>query len=212
MLLYQSKNQAGRRIVSSDPSVRAMMRSMTEPSHETSTDEALMLAYKDGQLAAFETLYHRHKAPLYRFILRHGIDKPSAEELLQEVWSSVIKGRIKYQPSAKFTTWLYTIARNRLIDFYRGKKEHVQLLDDDLAMLEDTSEPTGQIRDAAFNKIRQVIASLPFPQRQAFLLHYEAGLSVPDIANINQEHVDAVKSRIRYAVEKLQQRLGGHDE
>ena len=189
-----------------------MMPCMTDEQIETTTDEALMLAYKDGQLSAFEQLYHRHKAPVYRFILRHGVDKSVAEELLQEVWSSIIKGRLNYQDSAKFTTWLYQITRNRLVDFYRSNKQHLQLLDEDIAILEDPNEQSGSAKEEAFAKIRQTIRTLPFPQRQAFLLHYEVGLSVPDIATISQEHVEAVKSRIRYAVNKLQQRLGGHNE
>ena len=212
MTLDRGVAETDRRIVVSNSSVHAMMPLMTDEQKDTTTDEALMLAYKEGQLTAFEQLYHRHKAPVYRFILRHGVDKPVAEELLQDVWSSIIKGRLNYQDSAKFTTWLYKITRNRLVDFYRSNKQHVQLLDEDLAALEDLSEGSGAAKDEAFAKIRQMISALPFAQRQAFLLHYEVGLSVPDIATISQEHVEAVKSRIRYAVDKLQQRLGGHNE
>jgi len=212
MSLFNLNANKDRRISKGDSSVRVMMHWMTDDISESTADEALMLAYKNGQLLAFETLYHRHKAAVYRFILRHGMDKPIAEELLQDIWSSIIKSRSTYRDTAKFTTWLYQIARNRLVDYYRSNKEHVQLLSDDVATIEDTNESSGEARDEAFNAIRQAITSLPFPQRQAFLLHYEAGLSVPDIADITQEHAEAVKSRIRYAVDKLRNKLGGHDE
>ncbi len=202
-----------RQVSIADLTRHGMMRLMAlDSTRSNETDEQLMLAYQSGELVAFETLYHRHKAAVYRFILRHGIDASNAEELLQDVWSSIIKARINYQPKAKFTTWLYQITRNRLIDHYRAHREHIQLLDNEVGEVgEETDYDAEKIR-AGFAKIHVIIHSLPFPQRQAFLLHYEAGLSVPEVAEITQEHSEAVKSRIRYAVQKLKQLLGVDDE
>ena len=82
-------------------------------------DEQLMLAYRDGDAGAFETLYARHRGALYRFVLRSINDRGIAEELFQEAWIRVIEARERYAPSAKFTTWLYTIAHNLLVDHWR---------------------------------------------------------------------------------------------
>ena len=80
-----------------------------------------MLAYGQGDAGAFETLYRRHRGPLYRFVLRAIKQRSAAEELFQEVWIRVIESRSRYAPQARFTTWLYTIAHNLLVDHWRKK-------------------------------------------------------------------------------------------
>src|SRR5918911_4668103 len=84
-------------------------------------DEELMLAYRTGDAAAFDTLYRRHRAPLYRFVLRSVKSRALGEELFQEIWMRVIEARSRYVPQAKFTTWLYTIAHNHLVDHWRKR-------------------------------------------------------------------------------------------
>ena len=84
------------------------------------SDEALMLHYRDGDVRAFEALYERHKGPLFRYFLRQSVQHAVAEELFQEVWTNLIKSRHRYQVRAKFTTLLYRIAQNRLIDYRRS--------------------------------------------------------------------------------------------
>src|ERR1700682_3111774 len=84
------------------------------------SDEDLMLAYAAGEAAAFDTLYARHKGGVYRYLLRQCRDAGVAEQLFQDVWMNLIRVRATYQPSAKFTTWLYTLAHNRLIDHHRA--------------------------------------------------------------------------------------------
>lgn len=212
-MLSHAKSICTRLVSIADQSQRDIIRCMALDNTQAHTsDEQLMLAYQSDELSAFETLYHRHKAAVYRFILRHGIEVSTAEELLQDIWSSVIRGRINYQQKAKFTTWLYQIARNRLIDHYRAHKEHIQLLGDEADQEVDERDYHGDKMTEGFNKIHSIIHRLPFPQRQAFLLHYEAGLTVPEIAEITQDHAEAVKSRIRYATQKLKQLLGVEDE
>ena len=85
------------------------------------TDEQLMLAYAGGDAAAFEALYSRHKGPLFRFVLRSVKAQAQAEELFQEVWMRAIEARARYRPEAKFSTWLYTIAHNRMVDHWRSR-------------------------------------------------------------------------------------------
>src|ERR671937_3334760 len=84
-------------------------------------DEELMLAYKAGNAGAFETLYALHRARLYRFVLRAVKAHAVAEELFQEIWMRVIEARGRYLPQARFTTWLYTIAHNHLVDHWRKR-------------------------------------------------------------------------------------------
>ena len=82
-------------------------------------DKTLMTRYREGDVAAFELLYSRHRGPLFRYFLRHGVDRETAAELFQEVWARVIQARKRYEPTAKFTTFMYTLAHNVRVDHYR---------------------------------------------------------------------------------------------
>ena len=85
------------------------------------TDEALMRAYGQGDAQAFETLYARHKGATYRYFLRHaGSNVATADELHQDLWLRVIGARERYEAQAKFSTWLYTLARHRMVDHWRS--------------------------------------------------------------------------------------------
>ena len=172
------------------------------------SDEALMLAYGQGEFPAFEVLYRRHKDAVFRYLLRQGLSRSIAEELLQDVWSKVIASRQTYKDKAKFSTWLYRIARNRLIDHFRANKDFVQLVEENNPAPEAIENLDNDERLAL---IRDTISHLPFPQRQALLLHYEAGLTVKQVADVTEEHPEAVKSSIRYAVKKLSQLLRPND-
>src|ERR1041385_5869252 len=97
----------------------------------SASDEQWMLAYAGGDATAFETLYGRHKGLLYRFVLRSVKAQGEAEEIFQDVWMRAIEARGRYQPTAKFTTWLYTIAHNRLVDHWRAKGLTLVALDDE---------------------------------------------------------------------------------
>src|SRR4051812_30586796 len=85
-------------------------------------DEELMLAYRDGNAGAFDALYARHRGALFRFVLRGVKARALAEELFQEIWIRVVEARHRYEAKARFTTWLYTIAHNRLVDHWRHKE------------------------------------------------------------------------------------------
>jgi len=166
-------------------------------------DEELMLAYGRGDAGAFETLYKRHRGPVYRFVLRAIKNRSSAEELFQEVWIRVIEARSRYTPQARFTTWLYTIAHNLLVDHWRRKGlTLVQLDEEQLVAAPDNPARQAEAREA-LARLLQAIESLPAAQREAFLLHEEAGLSVAEIAAATGTNEEAAKSRLRYAMAKL---------
>ncbi|MDQ1311169.1 MAG: hypothetical protein QG601_2439 [Pseudomonadota bacterium] len=185
------------------------------------TDEALMLAYGRGDAAAFERLYARHKGPTYRYLLRHTSERPVADELHQDVWMSVVRARERYAADARFKTWVYTLARHRLIDHWRARRgARFTSLDDDGAveMVDaqlaaesgDTrgGDPLSTTIDAqASQRLVVALADVPAAQRDAFLLHIEAGLSLEEIARLTGAPPETIKSRLRYAYRRLRAAL-----
>jgi RNA polymerase sigma factor (sigma-70 family) len=183
------------------------------------TDENLMLRFGRGEAAAFEFLYRRHESRVFRYLYRNVKNEAAANDLTQEVWFAVVRGAAKYQPSAKFTTWLFTIAHNRMVDMIRAN-HRLQSLDagDDadpealspLERLADSAklEPAAQVQsqdEAA--ALLNAVAQLPAEQRSAFLLQAEGDLSVEEIAAATGSNFETVKSRLRYARAKLRQLL-----
>jgi RNA polymerase sigma-70 factor (ECF subfamily) len=170
-----------------------------------------MLAYRRGDAGAFEALYARHKGPLYRFVLRAVKERALADELYQEIWMRVIEARSRYAVQAKFTTWLYTIAHNRLSDHWR--KKGLKLVD--ALEADDPPAPRGfepEARASGREDLRRLAAALeglPAAQREAFLLHEEAGMTVGEIAAATGATQEAAKSRLRYALARLREAL--HD-
>jgi RNA polymerase sigma-70 factor (ECF subfamily) len=166
-------------------------------------DEELMLAYGRGDAGAFETLYKRHRGALYRFVLRSIKQRSSAEELFQEVWIRVIEARSRYSPQARFTTWFYTIAHNLLVDHWRRKGLTLVELDENhVAAAPDNPARQAEARES-LSRLLHAIEALPAAQREAFLLHEEAGLTIAEIARVTGTGEEAAKSRLRYAMAKL---------
>ena len=174
-----------------------------------------MLLYRDDEAGAFDTLYARHKGGLYRYLARQCRDAAAAEELFQDVWMNLIRARSGYTVQAKFTTYLYRLAHNRLIDHYR-KHSHVAMVafedeDEDgeaLAELPDERErPADDALDAKrqAGRLLELIAELPEVQREAFLLQQEGGMSVEEIALATGVARETAKSRLRYAMSRLRQ-------
>jgi RNA polymerase sigma-70 factor, ECF subfamily len=176
------------------------------------SDESLMLRYAAGDAAAFESLYARHKAPLYRYVLRQ-VECGIADELYQDIWLNLIHARDGYEPSAKFTTWLYRIARNRIIDFYR--RQSIRPVSSDTAAVETTAgrdceQPEQRIETQdKMKRLLAAIADLPREQKDVFLLREQAGLDMADIADLTGASFEAAKSRLRYALKRLRRALDG---
>lgn len=168
-------------------------------------DSALMLRYKDGDTAAFETLYRRHNDALYRYLLRLCKHRDTAEDIFQDVWGKIIKSRANYRPTAKFTTFMYRVAHNCFIDHVRRNKRHANTTDLEPELhAGDTELPeTATERSLAKERLVLALGDLPEEQRDAFLLHEEAGLSLDDIASVTGSNRETAKSRLRYAVNKL---------
>lgn len=186
-------------------------------------DEALMLAYARGDAVSFERLYERHKGPTYRYLLRHTSDRAIADELHQDVWLRVVKARAHYAPDARFTTWLYTLARHRIVDHWRSRRGVQFTSLDDAADCDTASADEGEAASSAFaagddplaatidaqsgQRLIAALADVPGPQRDAFLLHIEAGLSLEDIARLAGVPAETIKSRLRYAYRRLRAAL-----
>jgi RNA polymerase sigma-70 factor (ECF subfamily) len=192
----------------------------TTAAAELRTDETLMREYRGGDARAFEALYARHKGGTYRYFLRHaGGDRATADELHQDLWLRVIKARDRYEPDAKFATWLYTLARNRLIDHWRARSGvTLASIEDDaiaaqaeegrVAACEVDDEPLhASINAQARQRLVAALANVPALQRDAFLLHIEGGLSLEEIASLMATTGETVKSRLRYAYRKLRAAL-----
>ena len=184
------------------------------------SDEQLMLAYRDGDAGAFDTLYRRHKGAVYRYMLRQCRNAGVADELFQDVWMNLIRARASYTVQAKFTTYLYKLAHNRLIDHYRkhGQATLVSLDndDDDSDELPWVAEPQAAPRDEPERhldikqqaaQLLEVLGALPASQREAFVMQYEGGLSVEEIAEATGVTRETAKSRLRYALSKIRQGL-----
>ena len=175
-----------------------------------------MLAYRDGKPGAFDELYRRHRAPLYRYLLRQCRDAAAAEELFQDVWANLVRARSNYTVTARFATYLYRLAHNRLIDHYRRRVPAalVSFDDEDAAIAEPFT--TARAQPEAIYETKQAAArvlalleELPAAQREAFVLHHEAGLSVEEIAETTGVAKETAKSRLRYAMAKLREGMQG---
>jgi RNA polymerase sigma-70 factor, ECF subfamily len=187
---------------------------------EALTDEALMRAYGHGDARAFETLYARHKGATYRYFLRHvSSDASMADELHQDLWLRVISARERYEAQAKFSTWLYTLARHRLVDHWRSRHGiSLASLEDDaiVAQVEESTAVSRSTDDDPLHasidaetrrRLLAALADVPPLQRDAFLLHIEGGLSLDEIAQLTVASGETVKSRLRYAYRRLRERL-----
>jgi len=184
---------------------------------QAASDEELLAAYAAGDARAFGELYDRHERAIYRFFLRQGATRESADDLLQDTWLAVVRNAASFEPRAKFTTWLYTVARRKMIDQWRARDVALSLtaaVNDDAANDADSMQIDVPARDAdrpdhqviARAEARAFVAAveaLPAPQREAFLLQAEGGMSLDEIAAATGAAHETVKSRLRYAMNKL---------
>jgi len=176
------------------------------------SDESLMLAYAAGDVAAFERLYQRHRGKLYRFLARqlHG-NGALADEFFQDVWQRVIAAREQWKPDAAFSTWLYRIAHNRLADHWRALQHRPPAPDDAderAARVPDPDTPERQLSDfEERRRLQLALDELPEEQRIVVLLRLEQELTLEEIGEVTGVGRETVKSRLRYAMDKLRMRL-----
>ena len=175
------------------------------------SDETLMLAYAAGDAAAFGELYARHRGKLYRYLLRQLRDNALADEFFQDVWQRVVSARAGWTPDAGFATWLYTIAHHRLGDHWRSLKHRPSApsdADERLARVADPDTPERVLSE--FERRRQLqlaLDDLPEEQREVLLLRLEQELTLEEIGDVTGVGRETVKSRLRYAMDKLRARL-----
>lgn len=176
------------------------------------SDEALMLAWVAGDAGAFERLYARHRQRLYRYLLRQLRDQALADEFFQDVWQKVIAARAGWSAPEKagdagFATWLYTIAHHRLGDHWRALKHRPAApadADARLARVADADTPERVLSE--FERRRQLqlaLDGLPGEQREVLLLRLEQELTLEEIGQVTGVGRETVKSRLRYAMDKL---------
>ncbi len=177
-----------------------------------------MALYQQGDVAAFAELVARHEKRLWNFVRRFVADSATAEDLLQEIFLRVVRNAAEWQPSAKFTTWLYTIARNLCTDnARRGAFRKADSLDQTPGASRDESGPhridkvaahDGNAEKAAMNReiatrVDQAVSRLPIEQREVFLMREVMDMSFAEIATATKTSEPTVKSRMRYALERL---------
>ena len=178
------------------------------------TDEDCMVRYQGGDERSFQLLYQRYRDRLYRYTLRLAAQPQEAEEVFQEVWLAVVRGKRGYTPGASFAAWLFAIAHRRAADRWRALGRHapdgIRAADpaDTEAAHENaasaTLSPEGHAHnDALGDALQRAVRALPLPQREAFLLKAEGGLSLEDIALATGVPRETVKSRLRYAQQRL---------
>ena len=188
-------------------------------------DETLMLRYREGDVRAFEQLLLRHRRPVYLFVLRFvGMYNTAlAEDLTQETFLRVVKHASSYERQARFTTWLYTLARNLCVDSLRRYKHRkAQSLDQPVGeegatLLERTADDGPMVDRRVIGhelqaRLQQAVAGLPEDQREVFLMREVADLQFKEIAAIVGIPENTVKSRMRYALEKLREALDDYQD
>ncbi len=200
---------------------------MTE-SRDEASDEMLMVRYQRGDRHAFATLVRRYKRPIFNFVLRQLRDPAATEDVTQEVFLRVVQSASEFKHEARFTTWLYTIARNLTIDQLRKRKlrRHPSLdqprdRDDDggKAMIESVADghPRSSVERTVTStevggRIVEAVEALPDEQREVFMLRELANLPFKEIAAITGVPENTVKSRMRYALDRLQGALSDFEE
>lgn len=191
------------------------MNDVATPGVEASddiSDETLMLAYAAGREGAFEQLYARHRLRLYRYLLRQLRNGALADDLFQDVWQRMIAARTGWTPDASFASWLYRIAHNRIADHWRAQQYRPpapENADERTARIPDPDTPERTLSEFEQRRGMQLaLDELPDEQREVIVLRLEQELTLEEIGAITGVGRETVKSRLRYAMDKLRARLG----
>lgn len=188
-------------------------------------DEALMLRYQQGDRAAFAALVRRHQSPLFNFALRQVRTPELAQDIVQETFVRVVQKAADFKHEARFTTWVYTITRNLCIDHLRkgALRKHPSLDEsrgeegEGPTLGEQTADPRASVEREATGtelkaRILRAVDKLPDDQREVFLMREVSNLPFKEIADITGVPENTVKSRMRYALERLQEALAEYED
>ncbi len=190
------------------------------------SDEMLMVRYQRGEREAFAELVRRYHGPIYNFSIRQLRHGALAEDVTQEVFLRLVQKAAEFKHEARFSTWLYTIARNLCIDQLRKLKHRRHASLDRAAgeaseknLYDSVADPrpaSNAERNAVGSEVAQAITraldSLPDEQREVFLLREIAQLPFREIAEVTEVGENTVKSRMRYALDRLQLALAEFEE
>ena len=178
-----------------------------------------MLAFQRGDARAFEALVKRHRGAVFQFLLRSVGERGRAEDLLQETWLKVVRGAAAWEPKARFTTWVYTMARNLCVDEARRATHRKPAAATGAVEEEEGPPPSERVPDdgaapdrAAHNArlrplLERALRALPPEQREVFVLREYSGVPFKEIAEVTGVPEPTVKSRMRYALEGLRAQL-----
>ena len=180
-------------------------------------DEELMARFVKDEEAAFEVLLSRYRRPLYGFLFRYLGRADKAEDVFQDVFFEVIRAKKRYRPESKFAAWIFRIARNRAVDRLRrnGFREMESLDakinpdsetgDSRISLIagDDPSPEENVQKRELETALQKALAQLPEEQREVFWLKEKSGLTLSEIAEITGVSQNTVKSRLRYALEKI---------
>lgn len=188
-------------------------------------DEALMLRYQQGDRSAFAALVKRHQSPLFNFALRQVRTPELAQDIVQETFVRVVQKATEFKHEARFTTWVYTITRNLCIDHLRKRalRKHPSLDQshgeegEGPTLGEQTADPRASVEREATGtelktRILRAVDTLPEDQREVFLMREVSNLPFKEIAEITGVPENTVKSRMRYALERLQEALQEYED
>jgi len=197
-------------------------RNPSEPSQEPvgPSDEELMVRYVGGDQRAFQTLMSRHQRRVFGYIYKFYYNQDKASEIFQESFYKVIRGAASFDPNQKFTSWMYTVVRNTVLDDFKKRKLKARSLNDPLMagepdrtlmdIVPDVHSEEGE-KAARVNqlqiKLRDALAKMNADQREVFLMRHEEGLPFEEIATIMGCPVNTAKTRMRYALEALRKDL-----
>jgi len=175
-------------------------------------DGQLIAAWRRGDAAAFDALYARRRGPVWRFLVAQA-GAEFADELHQETWLAVVRGRDRYREQDRCAGWLFTLARNCVIDAARrraARPEPEHPIDADTTPAEGADAAQQLDGERRAGDLRAAVAALPDAQRETVLLRWEAGLTLPEIAAHTGVPLDTVKSRLRYAMARLREEFPDH--
>ena len=193
---------------------------------EQMPDDELLNRYAAGDVEAFGVLLSRYERPLYNFVARHVRELDTAADLTQEAFARVVQNASQFNRNSKFSTWLYTIARNLCIDHSRRMKHrrhasldapHMAHDDHSAPLIERVAAKVPDAEISAYSvalreRIARAVDALPAEQREVFLMRNLQHMSFAEISVVVGAPENTVKSRMRYALERLQEALSECEE